>query len=93
MINTLLNGQPTITLEQAQSLIPDKASLYKALCYNQYKLPPLKDSLVTIKYLLGVKDGYFFCPKISMDLKIRVCADPPSRKVLAFILADAMANY
>ena len=34
MINTLSNGQSTITLEQAQRLIPDKASLYKALCCN-----------------------------------------------------------
>ena len=28
-----------------------------------------------------------------MDLKIRVCADPPSRKVLAFIVAEAMSNH
>ena len=62
MINTLSSGEQTITLEQAQTLIPDKQALYKALCYNQFKLPPLKDPLVTIKFLLGVKDFHYFCP-------------------------------
>ena len=60
---------------------------------NQYIMPPFKDAIVTRKFMLGVKDGYYWCLRSNEVITFKVCADPPHRKDLAEILSNIMLNY
>ena len=68
-----------ISQAQAQALVPNKKALYVALQRNQYIMPPMKDAIVTCKFMLGVKDGYYWCLRSSEVVAVKVCADPPAR--------------
>ena len=76
----------TITLEQAKLLVKSKSHLYKAMIRNGWYLPKLKSSVVTEKYLNGVRDKKYYCPKYS-DLKTLPCPDPPGKE---FLLDEVM---
>ena len=82
-----------ISEAQAQALIPDKKAFYSALQRNQVILPPLRDSMVTRRFMLGIKDSTYWCLRASDITQTRVCADPPARKDLANIVGDVMLNY
>ena len=53
-------------MREAQFLIPDRKALYQSLLRNGFVLPPMKDPLLTVKFMKGVKSGYFFCMKQEM---------------------------
>lgn len=46
-----------LTLEQAKSLIKSKEPLYKAMLRNRWYLPSFKSTLITQKYMKGVKEA------------------------------------
>ena len=78
-----------ISIERAQLAVPDRNALYKGMLRNQYVVPPLADTMVTAKWMMGVIEERFWCPK-SEQVTYRVCADPPNRKDLAQMLFDLM---
>ena len=82
-----------ISQAQAQALVPNKKAMYMALQRNQFIMPPQKDAIMTCKFMLGVKDGFYWCLRSQEVVTVKVCADPPARKDLAQILGDIMLNY
>ena len=70
-----------ITIEQAKELIKNKRHLYQAMQRNFYYMPALRSSLVTQKYMEGVRDKSIWCPLYG-DLKPKPCPDPPSKEYL-----------
>ena len=59
---------------------------------NGFVLPPMKDPILTVKFMKGVKSGYFFCMKQEMVTNFKQCATPPPRHELAVILCNVMSN-
>jgi len=52
-------------------------------------MPKYSESFITIKFLLGIREGRYFMPKTDMITKKQV-ADPPSKKVVAAELARVL---
>ena len=48
--------------------------------------------MVTKSFMLGVKDKHYWCLRSSEVTTLKQCADPPSKKDLATILAGVMNN-
>ena len=56
-------------------------------------MPPFKDAIVTRDFMLGVKNGFYWCMRPEYVRTLKVCADPPSKAVLATMLAKIMLTY
>ena len=67
-----------LTLLEAQLLIPDKKSMYKAMLRNQYCMPNYNSSLCCLKWMKRVRAGKYWCPKVK-DMHPVNCADPPKK--------------
>ena len=82
-----------ISMEEAHQLIPDADQLYNGLIRNQVFLPPRKDPLCTVRFLRGVWQKKFWVIRPHEVRTVKVCADPPKRKLLARLVANIMKNY
>ena len=82
-----------VSLSEAHMRIPDRKGLYKALLRNQYIMPPMKDAINTVKFMRGVIDKKYWVLHSTESSTLKVCADPPNRKVLAKIVFDVLRNY
>lgn len=84
------NQRGVVSLTQIATVCPDKTSLYKALGRNQYYAPPLKDPLMSIDFMKGVVVyGSYWLPKAD-TIRIKICADPPTKIVVAQYLVEAL---
>ena len=82
-----------ISVSDVQSKIPDKFALYGALVRNRRLMPPRKDAINTNKFMRGVWTKKYWVMSSEDVVALKMCADPPSRKAIAKILADIMTNY
>ena len=72
-----------LTQEQARMLVPDKKALFELILRNQYIMPNFKDGLVTQAWMHGIMWKTHWC-LLSEEAGVpKVCAKPPSRKLLA----------
>ena len=67
-----------IPLYEAQNLLPDKKSYYKAMIRNNFYVPNYKSSLCCVKWMKRVRSGKYWCPK-KKDIHPFSCADPPKK--------------
>lgn len=70
-----------LSLQQAQSYIPNKRALYDACVMNQYRVPLLKTTLCTNNYLLAVKDQKCYTP-VLRNVILTACTHPPPVQAL-----------
>ena len=78
-----------MTLQDAQLLIPDKKSMYKAMLRNGYCMPRLKSSLCCLKWMKRVRAGKYWCPRVH-EIRPFNCADPPQKEeILRHLLGFA----
>ena len=82
-----------ISVEDARQRIPDGKSLYNALVRNQRLMPPRKDAINSQKFMRGVWTKKYWVMSSHEVVGYKMCADPPSKKQLARILAAVLANY
>ena len=52
-----------IAISEAMCYIRSKKDLHEACVRNGYLTPPLRDSMCSKKFLLGIKDGKYWCLK------------------------------
>lgn len=74
--------------------VPTKSALYDAMLRNGWYLPHKKSQIITVDYLLGVKDRRFFCPKYE-DIRLRPCPLPPTKAQVVhevFLILDKDCN-
>ena len=50
-----------IALDEAQLLVGDKNDMHECLVRNNYLPPPIKDSICTMKWMVGVYAGKYWC--------------------------------
>lgn len=81
---------PQIPIEHASSIIRSKDDLYDALQFNQYITPPKKDSMLTIKFMLGILRGRYWMMSASEVKHLRACAYPPTKDRLSVIVAESL---
>ena len=72
----------TITTERVSQVIRTSAHMYEACLRNNYKMPKLTSSLVTMKFMQGVKAGTVWCPRISDCGSLPKCYSLPPRNIL-----------
>ena len=87
----MINQQ--IPLHEAQKLICDGKSLYGGLQRNGYIMPPKKDAMLTQKFMRDVVIKKNWILHSDHVLAVKQCADPPSIKVLAKLVAMIMKTY
>ena len=61
--------------------VKSKAHLYECMQRNGWYMPSINSTLVTVKYMLDVKDGNTWCPRYQW-LKMRPCPRPPIKLIL-----------
>ena len=61
--------------------VKSRAHLYECMQRNGWYLPAITSTLVTVKYLLDIKDGIIWCPRYEY-LKMRACPRPPLKSLL-----------
>ena len=81
-----------ISMQQAQTLVTDKESLYYAMLRNKFFMPKANEAIVTIKFLLGVREEKYFLPK-TRQVRRDQCPDPPSKKLIAEACSRVLADY
>ena len=61
-----------------------KDGLYEAMQRNRWYLPKITSNIVTISWMLKVKNGELYCPKYS-EIKLSPC---PKRPLKSHIIAE-----
>jgi len=61
--------------------VKTKAQLYECMLRNGWYLPAITSTLLTVKYMLSIKDGAVWCPRYEY-LKLRACPRPPLKSLL-----------
>ena len=59
----------------------NKAQLVKMMHRNGYYLPSKSSTIITVNWMLDVKDGIEWCPKY-VDVKLRACVDRPLKSYI-----------
>ena len=85
----MMHNEEMISLELAQSKVPDRYSFHLGLLRNQVVMPPLKDAINNADFMQGIIEGRYWHLR-SHEIQYRVCADMPSKKELADILYRVM---
>ena len=50
-----------ISIQQAEATIKNKSDMHEAVCRNGWLPPPYSDSMCTWTFLLGIKEGKYWC--------------------------------
>ena len=86
-------AQPQISLHDARMRICDAKTMYNSLVRNGYLMPPRKDAMLSQKFMKDVISKKNWILHSNHVLSVKQCADPPSRKELAKIVAGIMKCY
>jgi hypothetical protein len=57
--------KPQITLKEARQTVRTKEGLYEAMQRNRFYLPKMTSTIVTVNWMLKIKNGEIHCPKYS----------------------------
>ena len=79
-----------LSVEEARVLVPHKKDFYNAMRRNRYVMPSYNSRLVTTDWMLGVVRGTQWCLSSGEVCCLHDCVKPPSKRVLAGILAGVM---
>ena len=80
-----------LTLAQTLQVVKNKKDYHSALVRNGYRVPDLKTSLCTKEFLLQVRTGEVFVPKL-VDLKVSACPEPPTISAIQAELIRVIEN-
>ena len=70
----------------------NKAQLVKMMHRNGYYLPSKSSTIITVNWMLDVKDGIEWCPKY-VDVKLRACVDRPLKSyIMQELRSEIMAH-
>ena len=83
----------TLTLAQAQTLIKDRRGLHTACLINNFRVPEFKSSLCTKDYLLKVKDGKVYTPRLNKVVGAHCVNRPPVKDLHEMLCAVIEANF
>ena len=59
-----------IDRQEASKVIYNKKSLYQAMQRNDWLMPKYRSSIVTVGFMLKIRNGLLWCPKISESVQI-----------------------
>ena len=57
---------------------------------NQFIMPSIKENLVTVEWMGSILAGDFWCLHSDQVTALKVCADPPTKGMLANMVFDEM---
>jgi hypothetical protein len=66
--------------------VKSKAYIYECMLRNLWYLPSFNSSLITVQYMIDIKEGSIWCPRYDY-LKLRPC---PRRPLKCFILEEVL---
>ena len=79
---------PMLSKDQVAATVRSRESYWRAIVRNKYSMPALKQPICTIKWMQGVRDGLYWCPR--GELAMRQIASAPTKQQLADILMEAV---
>jgi hypothetical protein len=68
-------------LKEASSIVNSKKSYYEACIRNGFFLPSFKSSLITMEYLIAVREKRILCP-MHAEIRLRPCPVPPLKELI-----------
>ena len=66
-----------LTLGQSLQVVKNTKDYHAAMVRNGYRVPDLKSALCNKEFLMQVRSGEVYVPKI-VDLKLSPCPEPPT---------------
>ena len=70
-----------LSLTQTLQIIKNTKDFHAALVRNQFRVPELKSPICTKEFLIEVREGKVFVPKIH-ELKLASCTEPPTIQMI-----------
>jgi hypothetical protein len=80
-----------LSLAQTLQVVKNTKDYHAALVRNGYRVPDLKSALCTKEFLMQVRSGELYVPKV-VDLKLSPCPEPPTIKVIQDELVRVIEN-
>ena len=68
-------------ISEAMKAIRNKADLHESAMRNDWHVPPLKSTIVTVKWLKAIINGKLWCPKYA-EIRLRPCPTPPPKELI-----------
>lgn len=75
------NQRKTVTVEEASRKCGTKADLHRGMRAVQYLMPSLSSGICTVEWMHAVRQGTYWCPKMS-ELQPRNCTRPPPKPLV-----------
>lgn len=79
-------------MTQVDYYIRNKHHFYKALVASGWRLPKYTTSIVTMDFLLEVRNGDIYCPKQVDVVANKHCSNPPTIEYLADLISKGLQN-
>jgi hypothetical protein len=67
--------------EKQRQTVKTKAQLYECMQRNGWYMPSESSTMVTVKYMIAIKEGEVWCPRYEY-LKLRPCPRPPLKSLI-----------
>ena len=77
-----------LSKHQVTAKVRSKESYWRAMVRNKYAMSALKQPICAIKWMQGVCDGIYWCPR--GELTQRQIASAPTKQHLAEMLMEAV---
>ena len=76
-----MKSSHNVNISEAMKAIRNKADLHDSAMRNDWYVPPLKSTIVTVKWLKAVINGKLWCPKYA-KIRLRPCHTPPPKELI-----------
>ena len=81
-----------ISREAVNATVRSKQQYWAAMVRNNYVMPAQKAPLCTLKWMQGIREGQYWCPRSRNPRHFQV-ASVPTRQQLAEILLDCIESH
>jgi hypothetical protein len=65
-----------LSREDVNTKVRNKQTYWEAMVRNNYQMPTLKSQIVTIKWMQGIREGKYWCPRNNRPIHFQIASMP-----------------
>ena len=81
-----------LSREDVNTKVRNKQTYWEAMVRNHYQMPTLKSQIVTIKWMQGIREGKYWCPRNNRPIHFQI-ASMPTKQQLADFLMEVIEDH
>jgi hypothetical protein len=81
-----------LSREDVNTKVRNKQTYWEAMVRNNYQMPTLKSQIVTIKWMQGIREGKYWCPRNNRPIHFQI-ASMPTKQQLADFLMEVIEDH